>query len=108
MILFLRNNKNQSIVDLECWVKTEAGNQFIEIHSAVIISTYSKFLLKNLDRKTEIIEDFSRLDELRGWLWERYFVDGDNDVKKYGDVLLILRTLFKEIADKYDLSYVED
>ncbi len=108
MTLFLRNNKNQSIVDLEIWVKTEDNHSFIELQSAVIIETYSKFLLKNLDRKIEIIEDFSNLEELRGWLWESYFMGGNNDPKKYPEVLLILRTLFKEIAEKYDLTYIED
>jgi|JFJP01.1.fsa_nt_gi hypothetical protein len=108
MILFLRNNKNQSIVDLEVWVKTEDNNSFIELQSVVIIETYSKFLLKNLDRKTEIIEDFSIIDELRGWLWENYFGGEHNDPKKYPEVLLFLRTLLKKIAEKYDLIYVED
>jgi hypothetical protein len=107
MILFLRNNKNESIVDLEVWVKNEDNNQFIEIHSAVIIETYSKFLVKNLDRKTEIIRDFSAIDELRGWLWEKYF-NGSNDIEKYGDVLKILRQTLKSVAEKYDLIYVED
>ena len=108
MILFLRNNKNQSIVDLEVWVKTENDYKFVEISSVVIIETYSKFLLKNLDRKTEIIEDFSNISELRGWLWEKYFCGGDNDPKKYPEVLLELKRLFETIAEKYDLNYVED
>lgn len=108
MILFLRNDKRVSIVDIECFVKTEDERKFVEISSCVIIKPYSEFLLKNLDKKDEIINDFSEIDELRGWLWESYFMGGDNDPKEYGNVIEILRKRLKEIAEKYDLAYVED
>lgn len=113
MILFLRNAKNRSIVDLDCYVKTEYYSEstpmkFVEISSSVIIDTYSEFLLDNLDRKEEIIEDFNNISELRGWLWERYFIDGDNNPEKYPEVIKELRTMIKGCADKYKLHYVED
>lgn len=108
MILFLRNKKRQSIVDIDCYVKTEDGCRFVELHSSVIIDTYSKFLLENLDRKDEIIKDFSEIDELRGWLWENYFMGGDNDPEKYTDIIGILRNDLNKIGIKYHLTYVED
>jgi len=108
MILFLRDEKNNSIVDLECYVKTEDGNRYVELHSSVDIQYYSIFLLNNLDRKIEIISDFSSIQELRGWLWERYFMGGDNDPEKYNDVIAELRKMLKAVASKYDLGYVED
>jgi hypothetical protein len=90
MIIFLRNERNRTILDLDCYVKTEYTGEptpmkFVEISADVAIDTYSKFLLENLDRKDEIIEDFSEMSELRGWLWERYFMGGDNDPEKYDD-----------------------
>ena len=108
MILFLRNQKNRTIVDIECFVKTEDGRKFVELHADVAIDTYSKFLLENLDRKDEIIEDFSAMSELRGWLWERYFMGGDNDPEEYQNIIEILRKELKKLAEFYDLSYVED
>jgi hypothetical protein len=108
MILFLRNDKRESIVDIDCYVKTEEERKFVEISSSVIIKSYSEFLLKNIDRKDEIISDFSEIDELRGWLWESYFMGGDNDPKEYDNVIEILKKGLKEIAEKYDLAYVED
>ncbi|MFA5207357.1 MAG: hypothetical protein WC428_01755 [Candidatus Paceibacterota bacterium] len=108
MILFLRNDKRESIVDIDCYVKTEEERKFVELHASVIIKPYSEFLLKNLDRKDEIISDFSEIDELRGWLWESYFMGGDNDPKEYDNIIEILRKKLKEIATKYKLAYVED
>ncbi len=108
MILFLRNDKRESIVDIECFVKTEDEHKFVEIHASVIIKPYSEFLLKNIDRKDEIISDFTEIDELRGWLWESYFMGGDNDPEEYDNIIKILRAELKEIANKYKLAYVED
>jgi len=108
MIFFLRNNKNQTIVDLEVFVKTENDNKFIELHCNIDIEYYSNFLLENLDQKANIISTFAKISELRGWLWERYFMGGKNDPKKYGDVLEKLRTYLKDVATIFDLYYVED
>jgi hypothetical protein len=112
MILFLRNKRRQTIVDLDCYVKTEyEGNtsrKFVEISADVAIDTYSKFLLENLDRKDEIIEDFTIISELRGWLWEKYFCGGDNDPEEYNNIIKQLQALLQGIAEKYDLYYVED
>lgn len=108
MILFLRNQKNRTIVDVECFVKTEDGRKFVELHASVIIDEYSKFLLENLDRKDEIIEDFSAMSELRGWLWEKYFCGGDNDPEEYPNVIKGLQALLQGHAEKYNLYYVED
>lgn len=108
MILFLRNQKNETIVDLEVYVKTEDDNKFIEVSSSIIIDTYSQFLLDNINRAKVIIKDFSNISELRGWLWEVYFNGGDNNPDKYDDVLKTLRSYFNKIADKYNLIYVED
>jgi hypothetical protein len=108
MILFLRNDKRESIVDIECFVKTEDERKFVEINASVIIEPYSRFLLENLNMKDEIIAEFSQIDELRGWLWESYFMGGDNDPEEYDNIIKLLQEGLKEIAEKYKLSYVED
>jgi hypothetical protein len=108
MILFLRNNENRTIVDIECFVKTEDEHSFIELLASVIIDEYSKFLLENLDKKDEIINDFEALSDLRGWLWKKYFVGSNNDPEEYQNVITELRILLKGVANKYNLSYVED
>jgi len=112
MILFLRNQYNKTIVDLDCYVKTEyEGNtsrKFVELSVDIAIDTYSHFLLENLQRKDEIIEDFSNINELRGWLWEKYFCGGDNDPDEYKNIIKQLQALLQGHAEKYNLRYVED
>jgi hypothetical protein len=111
MILFLRNRNNNTIVDLECYVKRgEVDNdyRFVELSVSVDILYYSAFLLENLDRKEEVIVTFSHIQELRGWLWETYFNGQKSDPSKYDDVIAVLRVMLKDVAQKYDLIYVED
>ena len=111
MVLFLRDERNNSIVDLECYVKTGENDpkyKYVELSVTVDIQWYSLLLLQNLDRKIEIISDFSEIQELRGWLWENYFMGGNNDPEKYGDVIAELRKMLLVVAKKYDLGYVED
>ncbi len=105
MILFLRNKKNESIVDIDLYINE---NDSVELHASVIIEPYSKFLLENLDKAEEIIEDFSEIDGLRGWMWEVYFSVKENVSGEYNNVLKLVRSRILEIANKYNLSYVED
>jgi len=48
------------------------------------------------------------MSELRGWLWERYFMGGDNDPEEYPNVIKGLQALLQGHAEKYNLYYVED
>jgi hypothetical protein len=110
MTLFLRNKNKRSIVDLEIYIDKSSpdGHKFIEIESTVVVDTYSEFLVENLERKEEIIKDFSEISELRGWLWESFFMDDENDPSKFKEVVTIVKDSLKEIAKRYDLYYVED
>lgn len=97
-----------TIAEVECYVKSEDGSQYIELQASVDIPAYSNLLLTNLERSDEIIADFAGISELRGWLWESYFMGKQNDPEKYNDVIKILRTHFENIMRKYNLMYVED
>jgi hypothetical protein len=111
MIYFLRTEKNKTILDLEVFVKdsdTDFKHSFVELHSAIDIENYSRFLLKNFDRQDEIISDFDMLSELRGWLWEKYFMGRQNNGNEYTLVIKELKPMLKNIAEKYNLALVED
>lgn len=109
MILFLRDQNNNTIVDLECYVDTgDKDYEFIELHVTVDIMYYSAFLLQNLWRKEEVVVMFSDIQELRGWLWEVYFGGQRSDPDKYDDVLAELRKKLRAVAKHFDLDYVED
>lgn len=108
MIMRLRTKERETIADVECFVKREGGRGFIEIITNVEIDVYSIFLLDNLQKKVEIIGDFQAINEMRGWLWERYFCGKDNDPDEYPIVMESLREILKEIANRHKLYYVED
>jgi hypothetical protein len=108
MIYFLRTNKNETILDLEVFVKTENSHSFVELHSVINIENYSRFLIDNLDRQDEIISDFDTLSELRGWLWEKYFMGRQNNGDEYDQVIKELKPFLKKIADKYNLALITD
>src|SRR5690606_3371296 len=105
MTLYLRNKENKTILEAEYYIK---DNKYLEISSAIIVDNYSDFLLENQNRKDEIIGIFSFLSELRGWLWESYFMIGDNTKDEYDNVLKELKGIFEDIATKLDLAFVID
>jgi len=106
MTLFLRDSKNRSILDVECWVK----NNYVELSSAINIANYSLLLLSETDKikQFQLIKDFNVLSELRGWLWEVYFMSKSNVEQEYDNVIKELKVLLKRIGNKYDLHLVID
>lgn len=108
MILYLVDEPNKTLLELEVWVKTDGENSIIELTSTVDIPNYSEFLLKNIDKKLKIIHDFDNLNNLRKWLWERYFIKGINNVSQIDDVIAKLRVTLKKVANDYKLTLSEN
>jgi hypothetical protein len=108
MTIYIRDNQKRSIVDLELYVKKEGDKSYIELNSEIILTPYSEFLLANLDQKEEIIEAFSTISELRGWLWETFFMGEKNDPTKFDEVVAVVKVFIKDIAADFNLYYVED
>jgi len=122
MILFIRDKKNNTILDAELTIKWHEDNKkdnkkenknpdnyYVELSSLVCIEPYSRLLLSTPEEeREEIIATFDALQELRGWLWESYFMNKKNTSDEYDNVLKELRTMLKGVAEKYDLYYVED
>ncbi len=96
MTHYLRCENNETLVDCD------AGKD--DLHCSVIIGVYSHFLLDHLDKKDEVIYDFSLIQELRGIWFEHY-----NMRKQYDfNIDKFIAAEFKLIAKKYDLYYVTD
>jgi hypothetical protein len=108
MILYLRNKNNRTIVDIEIFVKRDEKQKFVELRSVVVIDTYSEFLLNNLDKSDEVIDVFSRISKLRGFMWEDYFMDRDNTPDELKNVVRMVGDFLKDVATKYGLYYVTD
>lgn len=109
MTIYLRNEENETILDLEVWVKTEESFSFCELRSVVDIKYYSLMLLEAPQKtQAELIADFDQLSELRGWLWETYFMGRINEEKEIDGVIDALKLILKKVADKYGLYLVTD
>ena len=107
MIWYLRNQKNETLFEVEVWINRIDDWQFVEVSPAINIQNYSHMLLKS-KQQFELIEDFDELEELRGWLWEVFFVGKKNDVKYYDQAVEAIGHKLKWIADKYNLLLIQD
>ena len=110
MTFFIRDKKNNTIFEAEYWKKTEDGHSYLELSCSIVVRTYSMFLINNMDQKMNIITDFDYLSELRGWMWEQYFMIKKNDGndEDYVELLQTFRKMISDVAKKYDLYYTED
>lgn len=112
MTFYLRNNENKTLFSAEVWVKTEYEPKlkysFVELSPNINITNYSKFLLDNPKKQKKIIDDFNNLNELRGWLWERFFMTGKNDGTQIDDVIDKLKVILGKIARDYNLILTND
>jgi hypothetical protein len=109
MVLFLRNDNNKTLFEVEVWANSngERGD-FVELSATVHILNYSNHLLNEVKNKKEFINTFEMLSELRGWLWERYFMVDDNDSSKIDDVVSKLRVALTKVASTYNLNLIDD
>jgi len=110
MTFYLRNNKDENLLDVEVWLKESesGGEDYVELKSMVLIKPYSNLLLDNIKKKARIIEDFKNLSELRGWLWERHFMIDKNNDSQLDTVIQKLRVILVKVAKDYELTLVVD
>jgi len=94
MVHFLRTKDNKTII--ECEVTKD------DLSSALDVSEYSNLLLSN-DNKDNLIDDFSDLDDIRGWWWEKEEMMGD-----WKSIDEFVSHHYKIVALKYNLNYITD
>jgi hypothetical protein len=94
MVHFLRNKKNNTII--ECEVYTH------DLSSVVSILEYSELLLSLPNEKQlEFVNDINELAEIRGWWWEKEEMFGDWD-----SINEFVAQTFINFSKKWDLYYV--
>lgn len=112
MTLFLRNEKNQTLVDIELWIKNEEQWSYVEISCTVDIMNYSELLIDTYEKsKLEaglLMLDFDDLSEIRDWLWEDYFGSKKNTEHYYDEVLVALKEKLNKYAKSLNLNLVID
>ena len=113
MVHFLRDKNNNTLLEAMVYVdgyEHGEGKDYVEVRSGINVIHYSAFLLTASDRKTQnkIINIFYDLDELRGWLWENYFMVKKNIASEKDNVEKEVGRMFKNAAEQLGLYYVTD
>lgn len=113
MTLYLRNDKNRTLFETDVWVNTDYNpdgtkHTYVELSATVNITNYSNLLLENIKNKNKVIHDFDSLSELRGWLWERYFMVDENDGSQIDDVIKKVKVILTKVAKDYNLNLIVD
>lgn len=110
MKFYLRDKNNNNLFKAKVYVKTEhevnLTYSYVELKTNVYITNYSNFLLNNQKKSDKIINDFNNLNSLRGWLWERFFMTGNNNATELNDVIEKLKPILAKVAKDYKLFLI--
>jgi len=99
MTLRLLNNDEKVLFQSD--LKLNDGQ--IEFNSIINISNYSKLLLAS-PNKENLIRDFNHLNNIKGWLWERFFMDTEETDME--TVLEKMNVILTKISKTYDLKLI--
>jgi len=104
MTIYLRDENNNSLLDLEVW-RAKEGN--LDVKGGVPILEYSKLLLANQENAQQVIDAFDDLDNIRRWYWEIYNESYPNH--SMHELLQEIRVVFLEpVCKQFNLSIVID
>ena len=109
MDLYLKDQEGKKMFSAKVWIRDDYQYEYsyVELVTDINIINYSKFLIKNIKKKSKIIEDFNHLNELRGWLWERFFIDEKvNDSSHKNTVIEKLKVILTKIANDYNFKLI--
>lgn len=97
MIHFLRNKENKTIIECDVYNNDLSVATNIEEYSKMLIDLHNKHL------HYPFIKSISYLDEIRGLWWEQVEYSG-----KYESIDEFVKEKFLEVAEKYNLNYVNN
>ena len=109
MILYLKTQENKTLFSAIVYIDSseERPTNFVELSTTINIENYSHFLIENIEKKNKVISDFDNLNELRGWLWERFFVSTPNDETKLDEVAKKINVTLSKVAKDYNLLLIQ-
>lgn len=96
-IIFLRDENNDNVVDTEIIVR---DNKIEDMTTLIDVVPYSRLLIKNLYRMDEVLFEFERIQEMRGWLFETQDMS-----KESKHLMAAISEVYKKSAKKYQLEY---
>jgi len=105
MIHYLRNDKGDTLLDLEVFSSDETP----DLRSVVDIANYTDFLLSHDDdeKRQKIKFVFDKLSESRGWYWEVYR-ETINKTPSIKDVNSVIGLMVQSAGRVINLNYVTD
>lgn len=121
MILYLRDKNGKDVFETEIYVKTDyesdgTNHRYVELSANVHIEGYSRLIISILDlgysgnsiEVLNFINEFDNLSELRGWMWENYFMNKKNNPNELDLVVKEVKGMLNLVAKKYELRLIED
>lgn len=106
MTVYLRDEHNKTVVDIEVWDKSSPEGNYVDVRSSVILNRYSHILLNSQD-KEKTIDSFTALAELRGWFWEKYRAT-ENYHPTVSETVKAIEEMLEPIAMEFKLHIVKD
>ena len=108
MIFYLRTQSGENIIDTEIYSTMDTIVGF-DLHSTIYPKGYGRKIIgihnNANNEEEEFMSDIDELNDLRGLYWEllRY-----QDIKEKSEMIKVIETKYKEVADKYELRVVTD
>jgi len=121
MVIYLRDKNGNNLFETEIYIKTDyekdgSSHRYVELSTNIYIEGYSELLINVMDAGyagnsieiLNLINTFDNLYELRGWLWESYFMNKKNNPDEINLVIKEVKTMLDIVAIKYHLNLIED
>lgn len=95
-----KDNINYSTIDIKFTNRDDMSR--VDISPIININTYSSFLMANLEKSLEIIDDFVKISNLNIWLLDEYLPNIDNVVERHSDIVDLVHDILDKIAKRHD------
>ena len=108
MIFYLRTQSGENIIDTEIYSNMDTIVGF-DLHSTIYPKGYGRKIIgihnNANNEEEEFMSDIDELNDLRGLYWELLRYQG---IREKSEMIKIIETKYKEVADKYGLRVVTD
>ena len=110
MIFYLRTQSGENIIDTEIYSTMDTIVGF-DLHSTIYPKGYGRKIIgihnntNNDFLEEEFMSDISRINDLRAIYWALLRYQG---IREKSEMIKIIETKYKEVADKYELRVVTD
>ncbi len=108
MIFYLRTQSGENIIDTEIYSTMDTMVGF-DLHSTIYPKGYGRKIIGIHNNANNEEEEFmsyiDELNDLRGLYWELLRYQG---IREKSEMIKIIETKYKEVADKYGLKVVTD